>query len=379
MVHSGPSNWTAQATVTASLTAFLFEGFTYNAVYLGRVLPALGGDAKVTPLLIIFNTIWGLALWSYLRTSWADPGAVPEEWHDFVRRVGVTLPIAPGMKEWQPGKATMCKQCSRARPERAHHCGLCGVCILRLDHHCPWINNCVGFNNHKYFLLTCLYALLACVVGFVTAAPELVAVTQRLRLAMHGIDDGPPLDPSDEIAFLVFGTLAVFISMFLAPLLYFQLTLAVTNKTTIEANYINMTNPFDQGTALQNLAQIFGAPGPDWILPIKPWRLHLDGVSFSSSAEAEKLPLTAGMGGAYPEDVSRDEEDFSYDGKGKNWARAFGDRLKTPLIGEALWRANYHVVEPNRQDMDLRKPSTLDYMLGCMQIDCDGNQKPNFV
>jgi palmitoyltransferase len=383
-VHA--SSWTAQATVTASLTAFLYEGFTYNAVFLGRILPAVGRENQVTPLLVVFNVIWGLALWSYLRVSWADPGAVPEEWHEFVRRVGVALPIAPGMKEWQPGKATMCRHCTRARPERSHHCALCGVCILRLDHHCPWINNCVGFNNHKYFLLTCFYALLACVVSFVTAVPELVIVTQRLRLAVHGAVGvrESELEPSDEIAFVVFGALAIFISMFLTPLLYFQMKLAINNRTTIEDNYNNMTNPFDQGTAFSNLAQIFGKLGPDWPLPIKPWRPFLDGVSFPSSAERQAFderPLTAMNGTMTDEDQTRENDDRAalrpndFEGiRGKNWARAYADG-HSKLTGEALWRAHYHIIEQSYNPAEMRKPSTLDYMLGCMQIDCEGNQR----
>ena len=56
------------------------------------------------------------------------------------------------------------------------------------------------------------------------------------------------------------------------------------NTTMIETYYDNMPNPFDQGSRLANMAQIFGAPGAfrrfpcpkaigiDWLLPMPPLR-----------------------------------------------------------------------------------------------------------
>jgi hypothetical protein len=58
-------------------------------------------------------------------------------------------------------------------------------CILRMDHHCPWIANCVGFGNHKFFMQLLLYATLA--MGFILGAmaPRLVNVFQPMVHAPH--------------------------------------------------------------------------------------------------------------------------------------------------------------------------------------------------
>ena len=53
-----------------------------------------------------------------------------------------------------------CSKCLMIKPARCHHCRLCNRCVLKMDHHCPWIANCVGFNNHKYFMNMLLYSSL---------------------------------------------------------------------------------------------------------------------------------------------------------------------------------------------------------------------------
>lgn len=48
---------------------------------------------------------------------------------------------------------TFCMTCLARRPLRSKHCHICGICVPRHDHHCPWINNCVGLRNHRPFII----------------------------------------------------------------------------------------------------------------------------------------------------------------------------------------------------------------------------------
>jgi len=110
-----------------------------------------------------------------------------------------------------------------------------------MDHHCPWINNCVGFWNRKYFLLLLVYVL---IMTYVTAA--FTAYDFYLAI-MWGYNNRIFSTNNPELGTKVLIMLGFFmnavVGCLMTAFLKFHLMLASENKTTIE-NLDKLGKPF---------------------------------------------------------------------------------------------------------------------------------------
>ena len=59
---------------------------------------------------------------------------------------------------------------------------MCGFCVEKFDHHCVWINQCVGLHNYKYFLSFIFLHALCMTYGFVMGIQILLYLVERDNL-----------------------------------------------------------------------------------------------------------------------------------------------------------------------------------------------------
>eukprot|EP00250_Pteridium_aquilinum_P007129 c16913_g1_i1 orf=252-1130(+) len=221
---------------------------------------------------LLFTCLTLMALFSYLLAIFRDPGRVPHSYmpdvedHHEVKRKG--------------GDLRYCQKCAFYKPPRAHHCRVCKRCVLRMDHHCIWINNCVGHNNYKAFFLFVLYVVLACSYALILLAGYafdfLGEVEGKQGASIN--QRGSSSVSAPILLKVVCSVILVPLTVALFVLLGWHIYLLLNNKTTIEyhegvrAHWLagkagqTYQHPYDVGY-FSNLLMVLGPNFMTWLCP----------------------------------------------------------------------------------------------------------------
>ncbi|OVA06982.1 zinc finger protein [Macleaya cordata] len=228
---------------------------------------------------LVFTCFALMSFVSFVSCVLMDPGHVPS---NFVPEIEVGEVSDQGTKK-NGVNSRLCDKCSTYKPPRAHHCRVCRRCVLRMDHHCMWINNCVGFGNYKPFFILILYAATASIYSMVMIITSALQKDWELKSGVSHV----------KILYVTCGSIMAALSLTLGTLLFWHTYLLSQNMTTIEyhegirATWLarksgqNYRHPFHLGV-YRNIISILGPNMLKWFCPTAVGHLK-DGISFPTS------------------------------------------------------------------------------------------------
>lgn len=258
----------------------IIVGWSYYAYVIQLCLVTVESTIEKILYLVFYHLFFVMFCWCYAQTIFTNIGRVPgsfkipeadfeaiiqnntslENQNRILDNCAKNLPVR---NVTVAGSIRFCEKCRTIKPDRTHHCSVCGECVLKMDHHCPWINNCVCFTNYKYFVLFLGYALLYCIYICLTSVRYFIAFWKGDLQGMGRFN----------ILFLFF--VAIMFGVSLMSLFGYHCYLVLENRTTLEAfrpPSFRGIGPDKYGFHLgrfRNFKEVFGDDPKIWFLPVK--------------------------------------------------------------------------------------------------------------
>ena len=166
----------------------------------------------------------------------------------------------------------ICDTCYLIRPLRSTHCGVCDNCVIKFDHHCPWIGTCVGARNYPYFFI---YLCLLNILQIFTAVVSVVDIILKMKdnSKNKNIRDSNNAQKSPKNKWVqksfcqVIMSLYIFIyicitMIFTTGLLIFHIRMVINNMTTKEELKKFFVNPFGNPFYREKMANFLSSIFP---------------------------------------------------------------------------------------------------------------------
>ncbi|KAM7000545.1 palmitoyltransferase ZDHHC15B [Tautogolabrus adspersus] len=292
--------------------------WSYYAYVFELCLFTLTNTLEKVAYLLVFHVCFVMFSWTYWKSIFTPPATPckkfqmsysdkeryemeerPDAQKQILVEIAKKLPI---FTRTQSGAIRFCDRCQVLKPDRCHHCSVCETCVMKMDHHCPWVNNCVGFSNYKFFLLFLSYSMLYCV--FIAAT----VFQYFLKFWEGDLPNGPA---KFHVLFLMFVALMFFVSLLF--LFSYHCWLVAKNRSTLEAFSAPVfvcgpdKNGFNVGLR-RNLQQVFGEDRRLWFIPVFTSQGNGHYFPLKNQSSESQNPLLAN------EDMWEESDDCSEEG-----------------------------------------------------------------
>lgn len=211
---------------------------------------------------IVVGYVWLASIVHMLVTAYQDPGTVPKELdpdpptnspspgardggdgdgypRDPEDPLYSPLPRIIRVRNGQDITLKWCETCHVYRPPRSSHCRVCDICVDGIDHHCTFLNTCIGRRNYTSFFSFLIFALITCVLCVVFSAVHLKILTLPFSSPRRGsglaFQDALADSPMSAVLFI----LILFVFVPILTLFTYHLRLIMMGRTTVEQIRIN--------------------------------------------------------------------------------------------------------------------------------------------
>ena len=227
---------------------------------------------------LLFNPLALMTLITHIKSMFTNPGYVP-----IPNTFSVNSPISIDNNSFSEkteknnnienknDPELYCNKCHNNRPPRAHHCRVCKKCTLKMDHHCHWIANCVGYYNQKNFYQFLFYSTIGDIVGFLFLFFEFLNCDKSLK---NNVPKNVKINSAFELFYymwtpinLLIGTLcALSMSIGIGTIFIKQTKMLLNNQTTIDKKkYYNWRDsPFYERDKMKSFKSVMGKTVFDW-------------------------------------------------------------------------------------------------------------------
>ncbi|KAJ6249391.1 s-acyltransferase [Anaeramoeba flamelloides] len=188
--------------------------------------------------------------------------------------------FATDLKEEE--KCWYCVTCNIYKPTRSSHCGRCDNCVLRFDHHCPWVGTDIGLRNIRYYIifLVCIYLTFWYLLVF-TGWHSWMKIDDQLekeKTTWGAILNYLKGYPADVVIALYSLILVIKLTNLTLHQIYYVST-NVTTKEYLKGTWKGRKNPFDKGI-IRNWFQILFGKVPKSYIKLKEYVTEKEKSSF---------------------------------------------------------------------------------------------------
>ncbi|KAL5017014.1 hypothetical protein ScPMuIL_006603 [Solemya velum] len=278
--------WSILLGTTGLFFAFVIP-YLMNAYTMG--IPIYQG---IITIFVVAN--FGLA-------TFMDPGVYPRAHEDEIKDDDFRAPLYKNVEiKGITVKMKWCTTCQFYRPPRCSHCSVCNNCIETFDHHCPWVNNCIGRRNYRYFFLFLL-----------SLSVHKVSIFSLCLI--HVLDNQDTLKDKGNIVAIVVMCVIGLLVLPVGGLTGFHIVLVSRGRTTNEqvtGKFKGGHNPFSRGCSKNCRYMLWGPTWPKLVsyIPKATKTIQIDSskVTYVAADKNVKIYTDANTNG-----ISRNSGPFS--------------------------------------------------------------------